>query len=121
MNDTSHMPPPGQPVRQRRGQLRVPAAPPVMLITVESRFSGIMHDISVSGARIVLREKPPREGRDLLLRWGRFEAFGQVVWMTGMTLGLVFHHRIPKHFIRETTGTEAALEPDPADRTLRII
>ena len=121
MNDTSYMPQQRQPVRQRRGQPRVPAEPQVMLITVASRFTGIMEDISVAGARIVLREKPPREGRDLLLRWSHFEAFGQVVWTRGMTLGLAFHQRIPPHYIADTTGTEVKLEPDLIDRALSNI
>ena len=121
MNDTSYLPPQRQPARQRRSQQRVQAEPPVMVITVASRFTGIMQDISVSGARITLREKPPREGRDLLLRWGQYEAFGQVVWTMGMTLGMAFHQRIPKHYISDTIGAEVTLEPERIDRALRNI
>lgn len=90
----------------RRRHRRVGAAQHLILISVANRIDGVMQDLSQSGARVSLREEPPRRGRDVLLRWGSQEIFGQVVWTSGMEAGVAFHKPISPEELVETVGGE---------------
>ncbi len=105
----------GNQAGNRRRHQRVEAEQSLILISVASRIDGHLRDLSQLGARVNLRTAPPRKGRDVLLRWGSQEIFGQVVWTSGNEAGVAFHKPISAEELVETVGGEV---PDllPAGR-----
>lgn len=99
----------------RRRHRRVDADRTLLLISVASRIDGVLQDLSQAGARVTLRLPPPRRGRDVLLRWGSQEIFGQVVWSSGMEAGIAFHKPISPEELVDTVGGELP-EAVPAGR-----
>lgn len=91
----------------RRRYRRTEAGQYMILISVASRIDGVLQDLSQTGARVSLRSVPPRRGRDVLLRWGSQEIFGQVVWSSGMEAGVAFHKPISPEELVSTVGGEA--------------
>lgn len=90
----------------RRRYRRIEAGQRLILISVASRIDGVLQDLSQTGARVSLRMAPPRQGRDVLLRWGSQEIFGQVVWSSGNEAGVAFHKPISPEELVETVGGE---------------
>ena len=90
----------------RRHHRRLEAARQMLLISVASRIDGVMQDLSRAGARVSLRQIPPRRGRDVLLRWGRHEIFGQVVRSSGTEAGIAFHKPITGDELSEISGQD---------------
>lgn len=90
----------------RRRYRRIEAGQRLLLISVASRMDGELRDLSQTGARVSLRMAPPRRGRDVLLRWGSQEFFGQVVWSKGNESGVAFHKPISPEELVETVGGE---------------
>lgn len=99
----------------RRRYARVAAGQRMILISVASRMDGELRDLSQTGARVSLRTIPPRQGRDVLLRWGAQEIFGQVVWSNGHEAGVAFHKPISPEELIETVGGEVP-EQQPSGR-----
>ena len=94
----------------RRRHRRLEAERQLILISVASRIDGVMQDLSRHGARVVMREVPPRNGRDVLLRWGPHEVFGHVVWSSGGDAGIAFHKPMPADVLVDTVD-EGGAEP----------
>lgn len=92
------------PFGNRRQHQRVEAEQHLILISVANRTDGVMRDLSRHGARVTLRDAAPRSGRDVLLRWGSHEIFGQVVWSEGVDAGIAFHKPIAPDELVETLG-----------------
>lgn len=90
----------------RRRFRRIEAGQRLLLISVASRIDGVLRDLSQTGARVSLRTAPPRRGRDVLLRWGSQEIFGQVVWSSGNEAGVAFHKPISPEELVDTVGGE---------------
>jgi hypothetical protein len=95
---------PGDRFGNRRRYRRIEAGQRLLLISVASRIDGELRDLSQTGARVSLRTAPPRRGRDVLLRWGSQEIFGQVVWSSGNEAGVAFHKPISAEDLVETVG-----------------
>lgn len=91
----------------RRRYRRLEAGQSLILISVASRIDGELQDLSQTGARVSLRAVPPRRGRDVLLRWGAQEIFGQVVWTSGNDVGVSFHKPITPEELVNTVGGES--------------
>lgn len=85
---------------------RIDVGQRLILISVASRIDGELQDLSQTGARVLLRTPPPLRGRDVLLRWGSQEIFGQVVWRSGNEAGVSFHKPISPEELVETVGGE---------------
>lgn len=109
---------PGDRFGNRRRYQRVEAGQRLILISVASRIDGELRDLSQTGARISLRTAPPRRGRDVLLRWGSQEIFGQVVWSSGNEAGVSFHKPISPEELVETVGGEAPMLAQVGRRVL---
>ncbi len=77
----------------RRGDSRVRAPIPALLITMSDRRSAVLLDISQSGARVRSKD-PPGEGTELFLQVGGVDVYARVAWQDGTALGLVFETRI---------------------------
>lgn len=95
----------------RRRYHRIEAEQRLILISVANRIDGELRDLSQSGARVSLQSVPPRRGRDVLLRWGHREIFGQVVWSNGGDAGVVFHKPITSEELVDTVGGEVPVPP----------
>jgi hypothetical protein len=76
----------------------------------------ILADLSTTGAR-VLSETPPKKGTEVLLLWGKHEAFGEVVWAEGVHFGVSFFDPIPEAVVLATRELDNAAHL-PQDREL---
>ena len=99
----------------RRQHRRIDADRQLILISVASRINGVMQNLSRFGARVALREAPPRRGRDVLLRWGPHEVFGHIVWSSGSDVGIAFHKPMSPEQLGDTVG-EHVVEALPTGR-----
>lgn len=99
----------------RRRYQRVDAERQLILISVANRIDGVMQNLSRHGARVSLRDVPPRHGRDVLLRWGPHEVFGHVVWSSGSDAGIAFHKPMSPDDLVDTVG-EGVIEALPVGR-----
>lgn len=77
--------------RRDRSRLRVHLAASLATVSATSRV--VLHDLSLTGARL---SAPPeiRAGQECLLSWAEHEAFGAVVWVRSGQCGLVFDRMI---------------------------
>lgn len=99
----------------RRRHARFEADRQFILISVANRIDGEMQNLSRHGARVTLRDVPPRRGRDVLLRWGPYEVFGHIVWSSGADAGIAFHKPMSPEELVDTVGEVAAI-PMPTGR-----
>lgn len=104
--------------RRRYGRLRLRIQAKV--ITVLGTFSGLVVDLSLTGARVRLTNGAPRSG-DALLQWDSHEAFGRIVWTEGADCGIRFDEPLAENVLldmREATPTpdEMAQVRDAAAR-----
>lgn len=97
---------PGHLFGNRRRHHRIEVGQRLLLISVASRIDGELCDISQTGARVSLSSAPPLRGRDVLLRWGGHEIFGQVMWSRGNEVGVAFHKPISLEELIEPVGGE---------------
>ena len=66
-----------------------------MLTTMNGVYSVVLMDLSLTGARTQIVNRrgnlaPILPGRELLVSWGAFEAFGSVVWKASGICGIKF-------------------------------
>lgn len=73
--------------RRQRSRLRIRL--PLRLITRTDTTRAILIDLSLEGAAIQCDPALP-VGREVVLEWGGFEAFGEVVWSRGNRCGIAF-------------------------------
>lgn len=78
--------------RRARSRLRVRL--PAKIITLHGEQTVILADLGYFGARITNGD-PPREGAEVILQWGRFEAFGRVSWSANGAFGIAFFDALP--------------------------
>ena len=77
-----------QPEYHRREQPRLRVGIPVRVQTLYSTGEGQLLDLSATGARIAI-EDAPRFG-EVVLQWLTIEAFGEIMWSGGGTVGIRF-------------------------------
>jgi hypothetical protein len=87
------------------------------LILLDGTQTCVLTDLSAGGARI----RPAgrlREGAAAVLLWGtRFEAFGQVVWLSPRHCGIAFDEPLSDVLLQATRALDA-IERLPEDRDL---
>ena len=88
---------------ERRVAARFRVDCPAKLVMPSGDRSGRMADLSEGGACLHLSD-PPRAGMTVLLQWGTYEFFCNVVWIKEDACGLSFEKPIPLAVVRETTG-----------------
>jgi hypothetical protein len=77
--------------------------------------SGILENISKSGAKLAI-DKPPQVGSEVILNWHGNELFGRVSWASATHCGLVFDSIVPPALLEATLSLdEAARVPDELD------
>ena len=91
---------------ERRGAARMRIEIPALLRTASGSRPGVLADLSVSGARMVL-DDPPRQGLSGMLDWDGRETFCSVVWSANGACGLLFERALPLALVLELTGQAA--------------
>ena len=107
-----------QPLLGRRHDARLRVELRARLITLEGTASAVLADLARFGARIYAPDCGLRTGREAVLAWDRFEAFGDVVWTDGAYLGLQFEQPLSKAVLMATRAAEDA-RPMPLYRQLQ--
>lgn len=85
----------------RRAHSRERVCHEAQLIASGRTIPGLLHDLSVKGARLSLAREAQR-GDDVVLRWGCFAAMGRVAWVNGRTCGLEFDEQLDARVVAAT-------------------
>ncbi|TCM17866.1 PilZ domain-containing protein [Novosphingobium sp. PhB165] len=100
----------------RRGRSRLRVRLTARVITRTQTKPAVLADLSLTGARIAT-EAELKPGAEVVLEWGRFEAFGEVVWCRGQYCGIAFFDMIPTATLIATRDLDDKAHL-PADRDL---
>lgn len=84
------------------------------LITIHGTTSGLLVDLSLTGARVRLSRKVPATG-DAMLQWDGHEAFGMIVWVNDCECGVLFDEPLPEAILLGMRDAEAF--PDEREQT----
>ena len=107
--------------RRREGRLRVAVDATVVLLDGTCR--GALVDLSCNGARVHGVGVRLRPGAEAVLKWGRREAFGMVVWAAGGAAGLLFYDPLAERIVMETRrlvdNGQLSAERDPERKLAR--
>ncbi|RYD60457.1 MAG: PilZ domain-containing protein [Verrucomicrobiaceae bacterium] len=104
------------PTPARRGQSRLKARLAARVIAVSGSQRAVMNDLSLTGARLSLNE-PIKSGQCVVIQWGNFEAFGDVVWSEGNQIGVQFDATIDPRTLIATRDLDD-LERLPSDHEI---
>ncbi|MFC0687474.1 PilZ domain-containing protein [Novosphingobium clariflavum] len=91
--------------RGRRARSRLRVRLPVRVVTRTQTKVGILADLSQSGAKIAT-DALLKVGGEVLLEWGKFEAFGEVVWTRGQYCGVAFFDPISEGILLGTRALD---------------
>lgn len=83
----------GEGDRGRRGRSRLRVRLAARIITRTETKPAILADLSLTGAKVAT-EAMLKLGGEVVLEWGKFEAFGEVVWIRGQYCGISFFDMI---------------------------
>lgn len=73
----------------------------VSLVSKYGEDRAVLVNLSCSGACIEWSDPPAKLG-DLVLRWGEFEAYGEMAWLRGHRVGIHFENAIPYEWVLRT-------------------
>ena len=90
---------------RKRAHDRQPVRHAAQLITADGVIPGLLHDLSVKGARLMLTQAPPA-GEGAVLRWGCFAAVARVAWVEGQECGLEFDDALDIRVVAATRRVE---------------
>lgn len=84
----------------RRKRSRLATRLPANLVTLFGSLPSILLDISLTGARCLLTNQRGnsnrlRTGKEVVLEWDQFDAFGSIVWEDDWLCGVQFDPIIP--------------------------
>jgi len=101
------------PGRRARSRLRVRL--PVKVTTLTATQTGVLADLSLTGARLLL-DRPVGPGAEVLLQWAGYEAFGMVSWEHDGMCGVHFAEAItPKVLVATRDIDDAGQLPQDRD------
>lgn len=101
-----------QPLLGRRRDARLRVEMRARLITHDGTARAVLADVARQGARLFAPDCTLKVGREAILAWDRFEAFGDVIWADGSFIGLHFEHPLDGEVLLATRAAEdARLEP----------
>ncbi len=120
MADDSQDNAPERASRGRRRSSRLRVRLPARIVTRTETRHVILSDVSSGGARIIAgRDLSP--GLEAVLEWGRFEAFGEVVWCDGERSGMRFLDPLDERILIATRDLDdAARLPRDSDLVRRV-
>lgn len=87
--------------RGRRGRSRLRVRLPARLVTRTLTKQVILADLSLTGAKVAT-DAELKLGTEVVLEWGKFEAFGEVVWCRGQFCGIAFFDPIAQGVLLAT-------------------
>lgn len=95
------------PTCPRRNKARLATLLPGQLTTMYGTENIVLHDLSLTGAKIGLSEnrgieEPLRQGIDAVLTWNGHETFGQLMWIAPDSVGIEFEENIGTKALVET-------------------
>lgn len=106
------------PIVHKRKQGRIEVRLPAKLVLMSATHAAILNNLSRKGAKLSLDNPPPR-GSDAVLRWGDFEAFGTISWVSGRRCGILFLSPLPEEPLRATLAlNDAQRLPEDAEGDL---
>jgi len=91
-----------QPLLGRRRDARLRVELRARLIAHDGTISAVLADIARHGARLYAPDCGLRVGREAVLCWMEFEAFGDVVWNDGSYFALQFDEPVPDAVLMQT-------------------
>ena len=96
-----------QTTSPRRHKARLATLLPGQLTTMYGTENIVLHDLSLTGAKIGLSEHRGveeilREGIDAVLTWNGHETFGQLMWVAPDSVGIEFEENIGTKALMET-------------------
>ena len=97
--------PSSHPVKRRSSRLRLRLPAHAILHAGTARV--ILCDLSEGGAKLFGNADFPK-GRDLILRWGRHEAFGRIAWERDGMRGVEFDEPVPAAALIATRAMQDA-------------
>jgi len=101
------------PGRRARSRLRVRL--PVKVTTLSCTQTGVLADLSLTGARLLIT-RPAGPGAEVLLQWCGHEAFGTVSWEHDGMCGVHFTEAItPKVLVATRDIDDAGHLPEDRD------
>ncbi len=103
------MPPPSELQIGRRRDSRLRLNIPARLETIYGNVKVVLIDLSQSGGHLLTGEKQLC-GKDAVLGWLQYEAFGRIVWSTDRQAGLEFDGMLTPQTL---LATRDAAERDP--------
>jgi hypothetical protein len=102
----------------RRGAGRAPLAFPAKLALSDGNFNCVLEDLSLGGARISC-DRSIEPGREIWLKFDRYNVFGTSAWFHDGECGIEFEERIPKRIVLEMQ--EYAANPEEYEKHQSII
>jgi hypothetical protein len=101
----------------RRTYSRLRLRLPARLVLLDRTVSAILCDLSVGGAQVQLPD-PAGVGRQAILAWSNFEAFGTIGWVEGNRCGITFEEPVaPPVLIATRDLNDAQALPDELEMT----
>lgn len=100
----------------RRGRSRLRVRLPARVVTRTQTGQAILADLSLTGAKIST-DAELKLGGEVVLEWGKFEAFGEVVWVRGQYYGISFIDMIAPAVLIATRDLDDAAHL-PRDRDM---
>lgn len=98
---------PAGPLSGRRSQSRLRVRLPARLTTLSGTTGAILTDLSTGGAKLIVAA-PLEAGREAMLHWGGFEAFGTIGWTHDGMCGLAFDDPVAPKILFATRDLDDA-------------
>jgi len=97
-----------QPLLGRRQDARLRVELRARLIMLDGTMRAVLADLARFGARLYAPDSGLGPGREAVIAWEEFEAFGEVRWTDGLYLGLRFDEPLAKAVLMATRRAEDA-------------
>lgn len=87
---------------------------PAQVLTTGETLSGRLCDLSYFGARLSC-ENQLTPGKEVIVKWGPYEAFGMIVWANSQSIGVRFFDALEPGVLIDTRDRDDA-ETERTDR-----
>ena len=101
----------------RRKKPRLRLGVKAEIITLDGREEVLLQDLSLTGAKFHRNGNRPFDKG--LLRWMRYETYGEVVWQRGSWVGIQFDRPISKEVLLATRAATPRLVQEARSETER--
>lgn len=91
-----------EPCIGRRCEARLRVRLAARVILRDGTSQAVLADLSCNGARLAGLKQELIVGREALLSWGRYEAFGMIVWSANGQNGMQFYEPLDRAALLDT-------------------